>query len=524
MRRYLNATLAAAALVAAYLVGGATGSVSAWWTIPNVSGVAFAPQSRVYAQDLQVLADAFRGWGVELSNANELAVTAQASPDMTVAVASGAALFGPGTRVIYAGGNATITTAHSTNPRIDLVSISNAGSIVVTAGTAAAEASVQPPAVPANNAVLAFVYVPAGDTAINSNQITDKRGAVIRHAPSRYDYTGETITLSPTATQNDYNPAGFSEASFVRLTPNVSNMPIWEVTGWVPTYTDRCVTFDNADSADAVFFHRESSSSTAANRMTWSGTFPLILFPGDEAQFCYDNTDSRWELIAASRPPGPPAWDVWNEGFTATGLSGTSTSGTAASCQAGSFGANATEKTLGEVQCDTGSTSTGRAAISATGIVNSTPGALGPAAFLARVAPEATSDGTQRFQVRVGFHDFGTEPADGVYWEYDDATSADWRTVAAGTSTRTKNTVTGFTVGTTFVWLGAYCNVTWSQCAFFYSSDSSAWTVFSTAITDGNIPTSTELFTPASGISKSVGTAQRNMDTDVLAWRYDYAR
>ena len=55
----------------------------------------------------------------------------------------------------------------------DLVVVDNTGAKSVTAGTASATPVF--PAIPANSAVCAAVYVPATDTAIQSNQIVDKR-------------------------------------------------------------------------------------------------------------------------------------------------------------------------------------------------------------------------------------------------------------------------------------------------------------------------------------------------------------
>lgn len=100
------------------------------------------------------------------------AVTAQGTPDMTVAVAAGE-IVSSGAKALVTAGNVTISTAHATNPRIDLVTASSTGTKTHTAGTAAA--SPKAPDIPANHVLLAMVYVPAADTAIAANQITDKR-------------------------------------------------------------------------------------------------------------------------------------------------------------------------------------------------------------------------------------------------------------------------------------------------------------------------------------------------------------
>ena len=104
------------------------------FTIPNQADAGVSAQAEVDSVDFDILAAAYNGNGV----VSGCAVTAQGTPDMTVAVASGVVSIAG---VIYSvtGANGTITTAHASNPRFDLVSINTSGTIVVTAGTAAAQ-------------------------------------------------------------------------------------------------------------------------------------------------------------------------------------------------------------------------------------------------------------------------------------------------------------------------------------------------------------------------------------------------
>lgn len=138
------------------------------FAIPNEADAAFAAQAAPDARDIDILVAGYAGTGV----IDGCAVTAQATPDMTLAVAAGTVAV-LGTTAAVTAGNVTITTAHATNPRFDLVVVSSAGTKSVTAGTAAAAPVF--PAIPASSVVLAAVYVPANDTAIGSTQIVDKR-------------------------------------------------------------------------------------------------------------------------------------------------------------------------------------------------------------------------------------------------------------------------------------------------------------------------------------------------------------
>lgn len=137
-------------------------------TIPNYGTAANDRQSILYGQDVDALAVGIAGDGVWYG----CDVTGQAVPDMTIAISAGEVRIG-GVNYAVSAGNATISAADSTNPRIDVISVNTSGAVVVTAGTPAA--SPVPPALPASSAILAFVDVPAGDTAIATAQRTDKR-------------------------------------------------------------------------------------------------------------------------------------------------------------------------------------------------------------------------------------------------------------------------------------------------------------------------------------------------------------
>jgi hypothetical protein len=136
--------------------------------IPNYDSAAFPTQAEPDAVDFDIILAGIQARGV-LSGC---AVTAQATPNMTVAVASGSITY-DGSTVVVTGGNATISTAHGTYGRLDMVYADTTGAVGVSTGVASNVPVT--PSIPSNSVALAVVYVPAGDTAINSNQIVDKR-------------------------------------------------------------------------------------------------------------------------------------------------------------------------------------------------------------------------------------------------------------------------------------------------------------------------------------------------------------
>lgn len=121
-------------------------------------------------------------------------VTAQGTPDMTVAVAAGACYNAAGTRIDGSANAAlAIGAADVTNARYDLVTFDASGVATVTAGTPAGSPTV--PALPANHVKLAVVKVAANDTAISNSEIYDHRRPA---APimRQETFTGDGATLA----------------------------------------------------------------------------------------------------------------------------------------------------------------------------------------------------------------------------------------------------------------------------------------------------------------------------------------
>lgn len=146
------------------------------FTIPDNGEGVSEVQSILFQEDLDIsIQDVSLGTYVK----EGCLVTAQGSPNMTVAVAAGA-VYSKGFRFpLAANASLAITTADATNPRIDYVVVTVAGALAVRAGVPAAyvagASSPKPPNLTDGDVALAQVFVPAADTTISSNQIVDKR-------------------------------------------------------------------------------------------------------------------------------------------------------------------------------------------------------------------------------------------------------------------------------------------------------------------------------------------------------------
>jgi hypothetical protein len=327
-----------------------------------------------------------------------------------------------------------------------------------------------------------------------------------------------TITASPSANQNNYNPSNLKYSNVLRLTPTADII----ITGLAGGYEGRRIRIENDSTDYMVILSPQNTSSSASNRFTHSLTnFPLIMLPNDWAEYVYDNTDARWELTNSTREPTPPgSCDRFTD--LDTGDAQGTTSGTGASTQTGTYLVNSTEKPFGVWQTDTGTTATGRAHIGSSSN-NSLVPAQGCALFLCRLAVEQTSTSSERFQIFAGFHDAqgSTNVTDGVYWTYRDEVSANWLRGSAAASTRTE-TASGVTVDTNYIWLGIFLNANWTRAAYFYSTNSLDWTIDGTNTT--NLPSSTQLVSWAVGINKTVGTTQRNLSIDLMGYRLLHQR
>lgn len=146
------------------------------YTIINKGNAENDIQCRIFAEHYDWL---LAGLQVQEHVVSGGAVTAQGSPDMTVAVAKAAIISQSGNVQAVAAGNVTITTADATNPRLDLVVITSAGAKAARAGTAAQFPV--PPARSAGDVPLALVYIPAAATQITSARLTDMRVIINRN-------------------------------------------------------------------------------------------------------------------------------------------------------------------------------------------------------------------------------------------------------------------------------------------------------------------------------------------------------
>lgn len=155
-------------------------------------------ESRLQAQvDKRLFNDAVAPASTGLGVKSGCLVSAQGTPNMTVAVSSGTVVSN-WRSVGVAAGNVTISSNTSGNPRIDLICVDATGAKSVVAGTPAAIPNTAWPD-PAGKVVIATIYVPDAAASITNARITDTRVIV---APP----TADQITVRKPAGVADWAP------------------------------------------------------------------------------------------------------------------------------------------------------------------------------------------------------------------------------------------------------------------------------------------------------------------------------
>ena len=141
--------------------------------VPNVSGLTYPFQARPFSTDYAILGASAGGFNGVVSGC---AVTESGTPAMTVDVASGRVVCN-GVGVDVTGETLAVSTADATHPRFDLVVAEWDGYLAIQVGTAAAApVAPKPSGIALGTLVaLAYIYVPANDSAIVDEQIVDKR-------------------------------------------------------------------------------------------------------------------------------------------------------------------------------------------------------------------------------------------------------------------------------------------------------------------------------------------------------------
>lgn len=336
-------------------------------------------------------------------------------------------------------------------------------------------------------------------------------------------------SISPSADQDNY--ALNADTSILRVTATASI----KFTGASGGVSGRPLTIWNASTDYLLWLEHENTNSSAANRFILPKKFPAFLMPGDMITMLYDPNVSRW-FVWQWPSQGPAMGLTVFSDFTeasvtvaassspAVGIFGAACNGTGATIQSAATGVDATEKAMGVIQLDTGTTASGRSTIGNAGNDQIVP-TLGAALSVARLAVETTVSGTETFQVISGFANSADGAwDDGVAWENRwTGAAAEWSQTRMANTTATRSATGSPTPDNNYLWLVVFVNPGWTRADFIYSTDSIAFTKADSPTT--GLPSNTQLTSYAAcSIIKSVGGTSRAVSLDLAGHRIDALR
>ena len=256
----------------------------------------------------------------------------------------------------------------------------------------------------------------------------------------------DTTVITPsqiTSNQNNFNPTGLSTAGTMLI---FADNGFRQITGITAPSTAKKLTVVNIGSY-SILFPRESTSSSAANRIRMSRDF--VLLPGKTVTFVYDTAATKWRILSVGDSYADSA-HLWLD----TQITAPVTAVNDHHWQYSSGGSDwVIAPTAGRWSghdLDTGTTTSGIGSLNTYSPLfeSSTTAAHGVwGYFKAHIkTPSAVSDGTNTYLVKAGFVDAVSGGAvNGIYFSYDVGTSASIYAItrASATSTST-NTGTAF--------------------------------------------------------------------------------
>lgn len=363
-------------------------------------------------------------------------------------------------------------------------------------------------------------------TATTGDNFEDYIGFRFNSLDSRWDLVASTIgqaigggvvvTASISTNQNDYTTTGISSCNVLEINPTASV----KLTGLEAQSVGKTIEIKNSSTDFLLWLEHENNASLPNNRFTLNDNFPLFLMPRDRVVLRYAATN-RWEVVHAKPWMGLTEFTDFVGGL---GPFISTVSGTGASTQISNYLINTTERPMGVMQIDTGTTNAGRATIGFSGTDGIVP-TLGAGLSVVRLATEAANSGTETYQIISGFADSaGGTFTDGVAWNLRwNGSAAEWSQDRLANGVATRSVVGSPTPDLNYIWLVVFVNPAWTRADFIFSTDSISFTRADSPTT-GLPGSARNTGWVAASLIKSVGTTQRNCSIDLAGYRITYNR
>lgn len=291
------------------------------------------------------------------------------------------------------------------------------------------------------------------------------------------------------------------------------------ITGITAPSTARVVTIVNASTDYLLWLENENTASAAANRFMLPDSFPAFLMPGDTITLFYDLTTTRWRVLEwPTRGPAMGLLDFTDFTIADVGQVKSVVNGTGAAVQHTNSSA-VRDVTIGAVQCITGTTSTGRAAVTYGSAISLRPSLIRAGLSIAKAAASSATNATETFATHLGFANIGGGAfTDGAAWEYRwDGAGAVLTHTTAAASALTRSSAIGSVTITNQNWFGVYLNVGATRADFILSTDGVAFSLSGSVST--GLPSGAQYTAIGYGIIKSVGVSARALYMDLCGSR-----
>jgi hypothetical protein len=286
------------------------------------------------------------------------------------------------------------------------------------------------------------------------------------------------LSLTETSARYDnYAPTGWDDEKVISINANYTDK-IQVYSGIAGGYAGRMVTILNSSSDNLMILEKNSTNSSAANRMRFQGRSAYFLFPSEQITLLHNGTD--WGVLSSDSNNGHMAFDdMLGAPNAASPTTYFGETGIGIASGTGAFIRNDNQilNGLGTITFSTGTVANNSGTLKAMGRSGffTSAGSFSKYCVVSRIRLEQLPTAAQDFIFGVGIssssNTTGLSVTGSMTW-YASFANSFWRNYSSNTAgTLITDTTTSLAVTTNAVVLGTYHPNNLGDCVFFYSAD-----------------------------------------------------
>jgi nitrogen fixation protein len=286
------------------------------------------------------------------------------------------------------------------------------------------------------------------------------------------------LSLTETSARYDnYTPTGWNDEKVISINANYTDK-IQVYSGIAGGYAGRMVTIQNSSTDNLMILEKNSTNSSAANRMRFQGRSAYFLFPSEQITLLHNGTD--WGVLSSDSNNGHMAFDDMlgaPNAASPTSYFGETTIGQASGTGAIIRNDNQILNGLGTITFTTGTVANNSGTLKSMGRSGffASAGSFSKYCVVSRIRldqlPTAAQDFIFGVGISAGSNATGITTVGSMSW-YASNGNAFWRNYSSSTAgTLITDTTTSLAVTTNAIVLGTYHPNNLGDCVFFYSSD-----------------------------------------------------